>query len=99
MLQRKKLSLPWLVLHWVIIINFVVEIFYASYVVFFVLRPPGVSGPLGKVAMQLIKDNPNLMAARRAYATETWLAIGGLAIYLAITELAPRMWGRQEPPA
>jgi hypothetical protein len=34
---------------------------------------------------------------RRLYAIETWLAIGGLAIYLAVTELLPRKLGKQQP--
>jgi len=96
MLERKKLPLPWLILHWLIIVHFVMEIAYSGYMVFLVLRPEGISGPLGQAAVQLIKDNPNLMMVRRAYATENWIATGGLAVYLAITELAPRMWGRRD---
>lgn len=95
---RRKIGLPLLALHWIIIINFVIQIFYASYMVFMVLRPKGVSGPLWGAAMKLVEQQPNLMLTRRAYATETWLAIGGLAIYLAITEIGPRMWGVAPSP-
>lgn len=90
--ERKKLPMPWLVLHWAIILNFVFQVGYAAYIVFFVTKPAGVTGPLGKVAVQLIKDNPNLMLVRRAYATEFWIAMSGLAIYLALTEILPRLW-------
>jgi hypothetical protein len=75
----------WKVLHWVIIVNFLLEIFYAAYMVFFKV---GGGGPLfgraGKISFEL-------MVTRRLYAIESWLAIGGLAIYLAITEFYPRI--------
>ena len=72
----------WLILHTVIIINFAVEIFYGFYQIFFVLLPPGgKKGPL----MGRAKDiSFELMAKRRLFATETWIAISGLAIYLAV---------------
>jgi hypothetical protein len=72
----------WLILHAFIIINFVVEIFYGFYQIFFVLLPPGgKKGPL----MGRAKDiSFELMAKRRLFATETWIAISGLAIYLAV---------------
>ncbi len=75
-------------LHIVIIVNFLIEIFYASYVVFVVLRPEGVSGPLWSAAASIPHE---LMVTRRMYAHETWLAIGGLAIYLGLTEIGPRL--------
>jgi hypothetical protein len=31
------------------------------------------------------------MVTRRLYATEFWIATCGLAVYLAITEMAPRL--------
>ena len=37
-------------LHWLIIANFVSGLGYAAWMVFFVIRPEGVSGPLGDVA-------------------------------------------------
>jgi len=36
---------------------------------------------------------------RRLYAIECWIAIAGLAIYLAITEIGPRFWRLQAGPA
>jgi len=72
----------WFILHWGIIINFIVEIFYGFYQVFFVLLPPGgKKGPL----MGKAKDIPfELFAKRRLFAVETWIAISGLAAYLAL---------------
>jgi len=32
-----------------------------------------------------------LLVTRRLYALEAWIATAGLAIYLAITEMAPRL--------
>lgn len=74
--------------HAAIIINFLIEIFYASYMIFRVIVPPSGGGPL----MDRAKTMPfEMMTVRRLYATEAWLAIGGLAIYLAITEVGPRL--------
>jgi hypothetical protein len=74
--------------HWLIIINFAVEIVYASYIVFVVLRPEGMNGPLFEAAATLPYE---LVAKRRMYAQEVWLATAGLAIYLALTEIGPRL--------
>ena len=74
-------------LHWVIIINFMVEIAYANYMIFTVFSP-AEAGPLFDRA----KSFPfEMMMSRRLYAVEAWLAIVGLSIYLAITEIGPRM--------
>ena len=74
-------------IHWGIIINFVVEIVYAGHMIFNVIAPPG-GGPLFDQA----KDFPfEMMVTRRLYATEFWIAFSGLAIYLAITEVGPRL--------
>lgn len=82
----KKL-LAWKLLHLVIIAHFVIEIAYTGYMVFAVLRPPGVTGPLfGAVADM----DYELWMQRRLYAIENWIATAGLAVYLAITEIAPR---------
>ncbi len=73
--------------HWTIIVNFVVEIVYAGYMVFVVIAPPG-GGPL----MERAKDFPfEMMMTRRLYAVECWIAMAGLAVYLAITEIGPRL--------
>ena len=75
-------------LHWFIILNFLVEIIHASYIIFSVLKPAEIGGPLMEQAKTIDLD---LMTRRRLYAIECWLAISGLAIYLAITEMAPRL--------
>lgn len=86
-------------LHGFIILNFLFEIAYASYMIFAVLLPPdGGGGPLFGRAMSMPQP---LMEARRLYAIECWIAIAGLSAYLAITEIAPRFWmerlaGREE---
>lgn len=78
-----------LVVHWAIIVNFAVEIIYAAHMVFNVIAPEG-GGPL----MARAADFPfEKMMTRRLYASEAWIAITGLSLYLAITEIAPRMWG------
>jgi len=80
----------WLLLglHWLIILNFLVEIAYAGYMVFVIMAPESGAGPLWGRA----KGYPfELMSVRRMYAIEAWLAIGGLSIYLAITEIGPRL--------
>ena len=74
----------WRLLHWLIILNFVLEIFYGTYMVFGVI---GGGRPLFVRATNLPMD---LMIKRRLYGIETWLAIVGLSIYLAITEVFPR---------
>ena len=80
----------WLLLtiHWIIIINFAVQIAYAGYMVFFVVAPPQGTGPLFAAADVFPFEK---MVTRRLYAAECWIAISGLAIYLAITEIGPRL--------
>lgn len=54
----------------------------------FVMRPDQVVGPL----LQKARDVPfELLVARRLYSIETWVASAGLVVYLALTELLPRM--------
>ncbi len=76
------------VLHWGIILNFVVQMFYAGYMVFVVVRPEGVSGPLWAAAKSIPFE---MMVTRRLYAIEFWIATGALCIYLALTEIGPRL--------
>ncbi len=84
--------LAWRILHGVIVVNFAVEILYAQYMVFSVLRPPGAGwGPLGARALTM---DPQQLMIRRMYASEAWIAIAGLSVYLAITEVYPRFWRR-----
>ena len=74
-------------LHIFIILNFLIEIGYASWMIFDVLHPDGV-GPLGTTALTLDHE---LMVTRRLYAIECWIAIAGLSVYLALTEVGPRL--------
>ena len=76
-----------MILHWVIILNFAVEICYATHMIFNVVAPEG-GGPL----LDQAKSFPfEMMVTRRLYAVECWLAIVGLSIYLALTEITPRL--------
>lgn len=76
----------WKIIHWVIIINFLLEIIYATYMVFVAYHNPGTPfilfGGAGKMPFEK-------MVARRLYAIEDWIAMCGLSIYLAITEIMP----------
>lgn len=94
MRAMSKLPIGLRVLHWAIIVNFGLQILYGFRQVFFVAVPPGVSGPLGSAASSIPFE---LMVTRRLYAIETWVAIAGLAIYLALTEILPRRL-RADPP-
>ena len=74
----------WKVIHWIIIINFIVQIGYGFFQVFFVV---GGGAPLFFAAQTLPFET---MITRRLYAIGTWIAIVGLSIYLGITEMYPR---------
>jgi hypothetical protein len=84
---RRPLHPVWKVIHWVIIVNFAVQIAYGAYMVFVVVAPEG-GGPLMDQATTFPFEQ---MMTRRLYASETWIAIVGLSLYLAITEIAPRL--------
>lgn len=75
----------WKVIHWLIIVNFVLEVGYGFYMVFFV--EGGGRLPLFRRATEIPVE---VILRRRLYAIETWLAIVGLALYFAITEVLPR---------
>jgi len=78
----------WLILHWLIISNFVLGIAYGGYMVF------GVVGGVGRPAFGEAVGIPfESMVIRRLYAIETWILIIGLALYLGITEILPRKRG------
>ncbi len=86
--------LRWRVVHWVIVANFAIGIAYAAWMVFVELRPPGGGiGPLGAEAHGM---DPTILIVRRLYASEAWIAIGGLSVYLAIVEIGPRFWLRRD---
>ena len=94
LLKRSWREIVVLLIHWAIIINFAVEIAYASYMIFDVLAV-GDGGPIGQAALQVDHEH---MVTRRLYAIEFWLAMGGLAIYLAITEIGPRLSRMRDSP-
>ena len=77
-----------LTVHYIIIVHFLIEIAYAGYMVFTVLAPESGGGPLFEKALEMPFEQ---MVTRRLYAIECWIATAGLAIYLAITEIAPRL--------
>jgi hypothetical protein len=92
-LKKNKVGLIWTLLHWAIILNFLFEIGYAAYMVFFIIAPEG-GGPLWNKATTFPHDQ---MVTRRLYALEFWVAMAGLAIYLGITEMLPRFWLQRGP--
>jgi len=73
------------VLHWIIIINFLIEIGYGLYMVFFV-----VGGSRWPLMARAVDTPTEVILKRRLYAIEAWIAIAGLAIYLALTEFLPK---------
>lgn len=90
--MTKRLPRILRVIHWIILGNYLSNILYAAYQLFFVLKPPGgKAGPLWGQADDLA---PDLMAARRGYAAEAWLSTAGLTTYLALTEYLPRILAR-----
>ena len=85
--NARPLHPVWKIIHWGIIVNFAVQIAYGSYMVFVVVAPE-TAGPLMEQAHTFPFEK---MMTRRLYASETWVAIVGLSLYLAITEIAPRL--------
>lgn len=80
------MKVSWLrILHWIIIVNFVLGILYGMYMVFFVIG--GGGWPLFGRA---VKTPVEIILKRRLYSVETWIATSGLAVYLAVTEFLPR---------
>jgi len=75
----------WKVIHSLVIINFIVEIIYSFYMVFFVIG--GGKFPLLRRAVETPME---VILKRRLYAIEAWLAVGGLVLYIAVTEILPR---------
>jgi len=80
-------SIPWKkVLHWLIILVFLTEIIYGFYMVFFV-----VGGSRWPLMARAIDTPVEVILKRRLYAIETWIAISGLTIYLAITSFSQHL--------
>jgi hypothetical protein len=75
----------WRTIHRIIILNFSLEIFYGFYMVFFAAG--GVDYPLFRRATETPIE---IILRRRLYGIETWIAITGLSLYLAVTEIYPR---------
>ncbi|MBO6935895.1 MAG: hypothetical protein JJ863_13005 [Deltaproteobacteria bacterium] len=82
------------IVHGLILLNFISGMAYAGFVLFVILAPEGGGGPLWGRAAEVPME---LLAKRRLYALEFWVAFSGFAIYLALTELLPRM--RANPAA
>jgi hypothetical protein len=81
-------TLMWRGLHYLIILHLLIEVIYCAYMIFSVLQPNNGGGPLMDRALTMPFEQ---MVTRRLYALECWVATGALSIYLAITEIAPRM--------
>ncbi len=75
-------------IHYGIIINFILQVLNGVYQISFVYTVEGLTWPLLGASAGL--DHETMMV-RRAYALETWIAITGLCIYLALTEIMPRL--------
>ena len=75
----------WRIISGVILVNFIIEIGYGFYMVFYAVC--GSKYPLMKSA----EETPvEVILKRRLYAIEAWVAIAGLASYLGLTEIFPR---------
>jgi len=74
-------------LHWLLIIFLVTQCAYASWMIFVELALE-TTGPLFGAARSMPHE---LMVTRRLYAIEFWIAFVGLALYLALTEIGPRL--------
>lgn len=74
----------WRIIHFVIIVSFLLEIAYGLYMVFWVHGSRHI--PLFAEAAEMPIET---ILRRRLYAVETWIAMSGLCIYLAITEILP----------
>jgi hypothetical protein len=72
-------------IHSLIVVNFILEIIYSFYMVFFVIG--GGKWPLLRKAVETPME---VILKRRLYAIEAWIAVGGLCIYIAITEILPQ---------
>lgn len=75
----------WRIIHWLVIINFVLQIFYGFYMVFF-----AIGGGKWPLFAKAVNTPLEVILKRRLYSVETWVAIAGLAVYLAITEILPK---------
>jgi hypothetical protein len=67
---------------------------YGFYMVFFV-----IGGSRWPLFARAVETPVEVILKRRLYAIECWIALGALAIYLAITEILPKKFDPQEPEA
>lgn len=89
--ESRRLPRSLIVLHWVIIVVFVVQLVYTAYQLFVVFAPPdGGIGPLLDAGKDVDADN---VLIRRGYGAEFWMTAAGLVVYLALTEYLPRLLG------
>ena len=72
-------------IHYLIIVNFIVEIVYSIIMVFFV-----VGGGKWPLLEKAVRTPIEVILKRRLYAIEAWIAIGALSIYLALTVFLPQ---------
>ncbi|MCB9674776.1 MAG: hypothetical protein H6737_06640 [Alphaproteobacteria bacterium] len=75
-------------IHYAIVAILASEALYCGFQVMVALRPEGQVGPLFMAAATIPHE---LLVARRLYAIEGWIAAVGLALYLAATEIGPRL--------
>jgi hypothetical protein len=80
--MKKKL---WRGIHYLIIINFLVEIAYSITMVFFI-----VGGGKWPLLRKAVETPVEIILKRRLYAIEAWIAIGALAVYLGLTVFLPQ---------
>lgn len=81
--MKKKV---WGVIHYLIIINFMVEIVYSIIMVFFV-----IGGGRWPLLRRAVETPVEIILKRRLYAIEAWIAIGALCMYLALTVYLPQL--------
>ncbi len=94
MAQPRPRPLVWQIVHFALIANMLLEVIYAGYMVLVVVKPEGMpAGPLWNAAKTMPFD---MMVTRRLYAVEFWIAFVGLAVYLALTEIKPRFYPRED---
>ncbi len=84
--------------HWLIIFVFLTEIIYGFYMVFF-----AVGGTRYPLMRRAVETPVEVILKRRLYAIETWIAIAGFAVYIALTEFLPNILsnlkGKMEHPS
>ncbi|TVR00363.1 MAG: hypothetical protein EA398_11510 [Deltaproteobacteria bacterium] len=88
--QRPHRMALWL--HRLILATFTLGLAYTAWMVFFILAPDAPGPLLGRAT----ETSADLMMARRLYAIEGWITFAGFCIYLAVTEVVPRLHRRPD---